>query len=68
MKRRLVFRKLVDGYRAQLKWKTEDKPTLKAISTFPKGPLEIKGEVSIKKGEITVKKGVANAQSKRHYE
>jgi len=56
MKRKLIFRKLVNGYRTQVKWKIKDKPTLRTISTFPKGPLEIKGEVSIKKGELSIKR------------
>ena len=47
MKRKLIFKKLVNGYKTQVKWGERGKPTVKAISTFPKGPLEIKGEVSI---------------------
>jgi len=51
MKRKIIFKKLVDGYKTQVKWKINDKPTLKSITNFPKGPLEIKGEVSIKEPE-----------------
>jgi len=51
MKRKLIFKKLVDGYRTQVKWGEKGKSTFEAISIFPKGPLEIKGEVSIKEQE-----------------
>ena len=51
MKRRVIFKKLVDGYKTQVKWGEKGKPTFKSISTFPKGPLEIKGEVSIREPE-----------------
>ena len=51
MKRKIIFKKLVDGYKTQVKWGEKGKPTVKSISTFPKGPLEIKGEVSIKEHE-----------------
>ena len=54
MKRRLIFRKLVDGYKTKLKWESEDKPTFRGILGGFKGPIPIKGEISIKKGEITM--------------
>ena len=57
MKRKLIFKKLVNGYKTTLKWKERDKPSFRAVSRFEKGgPLEIKGEVSIKKGEIVIEK------------
>ena len=48
MKRKLIFKKLVNGYRTKLKWEREKHPPLEAISRFPEEPLEIRGEVSIK--------------------
>ncbi len=53
MKRKVIFKKLVDGYKTQVKWKLDDKSTFKSM-TFPKEPLEIKGEVLIKEPEKKV--------------
>ncbi len=51
MKRKLIFKKLVDGYKTKLKWGEKDKPNISSITGFPDKPIEITGEVSIKEKE-----------------
>jgi flagellar protein FlaI len=54
MKRKLIFKKLVNGYKAHVKWKVDDQSVFKGILS-PDKPLPITGEISIKKGEIEIK-------------
>ncbi|MEM5793228.1 MAG: type II/IV secretion system ATPase subunit [Candidatus Aenigmatarchaeota archaeon] len=56
MKRRVIFRKLVDGYKAQTRWKLDDKTYFKGIIPSFDKPIEITGEVSIR-GQEKIKLG-----------
>lgn len=51
MKRKLIFKKMVDGYKTQIRWEAKDKPTIKTLLASPEKPIEIRGEVLIKKPE-----------------